>query len=83
MSDTFAPLAPAAAGSREAPFTSIHTKGLAPGTVSSASGAPGPAGSGPDACSKPVVTLKRDGDTVSGIRIQCRCGQVVDLNCIY
>jgi hypothetical protein len=80
MTDTFAPLVPAPAGSREAPFTSIHAIGLAPGAAPSA---PGAAGSGPEACSKPVVTLKRDGDIVSGIRIQCRCGQVVDLSCVY
>jgi hypothetical protein len=30
-----------------------------------------------------VITLKRTGDVVSGIRIQCGCGQVIDLACIY
>jgi hypothetical protein len=36
-----------------------------------------------NACGKPTVTLQRTGDIVSGIRVQCGCGQVVDLNCVY
>jgi len=31
----------------------------------------------------PRVTLQRDGDRVSSIRIQCSCGQVVELTCAY
>ena len=32
---------------------------------------------------QPVVTLKREGDVVTGIRIQCACGQVLELACAY
>jgi hypothetical protein len=32
---------------------------------------------------EPRVTLQRDGDRVSAIRIQCACGQVVELACVY
>jgi len=32
---------------------------------------------------KPVVTLKKDGDRVIQIHIQCSCGQVVELDCAY
>jgi hypothetical protein len=32
---------------------------------------------------EPSVTLQRDGDRVSAIRIQCSCGQVVELACVY
>lgn len=32
---------------------------------------------------EPCVTLKRDGDRVSAIRIQCSCGQIVELACVY
>ncbi len=32
---------------------------------------------------QPVVTLKREGDLVTGIRIQCACGQVIELACSY
>ena len=31
----------------------------------------------------PVVTLRREGDRVTGIRVQCTCGQVIDLECVY
>lgn len=33
--------------------------------------------------SKPVVTLKRNGDQVTHIHIQCACGEVVELECSY
>jgi hypothetical protein len=33
--------------------------------------------------SKPVVTLKRNGDQVTHIHIQCACGEVVELECAY
>jgi len=55
----------------------MRAKGLAPAT------SPKAAGSEPETCSKPVVTLQRNGEVVSGIRIQCGCGQVVDLTCVY
>jgi len=29
------------------------------------------------------VELKRDGDRVSQIRIHCRCGEVIELDCSY
>jgi hypothetical protein len=32
---------------------------------------------------QPVVTLKKDGDRVTHIHIQCACGQVVELECAY
>ena len=83
MSESFTPLVPATTGSREPAFTPIRSKGLAPGTAPSAPTAPGAAGSDPEARSKPVVTLRRNGDIISGIRIQCACGQVVDLACVY
>jgi len=35
------------------------------------------------ACSKPSVTLQRQGEVVSGIRIECGCGQVIELACAY
>jgi hypothetical protein len=36
-----------------------------------------PSGSGPN------VTLQREGDRVTGIRIECQCGQVIELTCSY
>jgi hypothetical protein len=32
---------------------------------------------------KPIVTLERDGERVTGIRIECVCGQVIELACSY
>ncbi len=32
---------------------------------------------------EPRVVLQRDGERVSGIRIQCTCGQVIELACVY
>lgn len=32
---------------------------------------------------KPVVTLQREGERVTGIRIECICGQVIELTCSY
>ena len=31
----------------------------------------------------PQVTLQRDGERVTQIRIQCGCGQVIELDCEY
>jgi hypothetical protein len=47
-----------------------------------APGAPhthGTAGTG----GKPVVTLQREGDRVTGICVECACGQVIELACSY
>lgn len=39
--------------------------------------------SGSEASAKPVVTLQRTGDKITSIRIECICGQIIDLNCSY
>ena len=36
----------------------------------------------PRNCAKPSVTLKCEGDVVTGIRIQCGCGRITELTCI-
>ena len=35
------------------------------------------------ACGRPSVSLQRQGEVVSGIRIECGCGQVIELACAY
>lgn len=35
------------------------------------------------ASSEPKVTLTRDGDRITQIRIECTCGEVMDLKCVY
>lgn len=32
---------------------------------------------------EPRVTLQRDGGRVSAIRVQCSCGQVIEIECVY
>jgi hypothetical protein len=32
---------------------------------------------------EPRVTVQRDGDRVTHLRIQCTCGQMMDLACVY
>ena len=32
---------------------------------------------------EPRLTLQRDGERITGIRIQCACGQMMDLACVY
>lgn len=45
-------------------------------------GRPSAPGHGNPAC-EPKVTLQREGDRVTGIHIQCTCGQVIELDCQY
>lgn len=37
---------------------------------------------GAEGC-QPHVSLERDGDRVTHIRVHCSCGQVMDLACVY
>ncbi len=32
---------------------------------------------------EPQVTIERDGDRITRIKIQCTCGQLLELNCAY
>ncbi len=49
---------------------------------SSIPGSPAPGGARNSQC-EPRVSIQRDGDRISGIHIQCSCGQVIDLACVY
>ena len=55
-------------------------------TFQSVAGAVSPAT--PDAAARaavcePKVNLQRNGNQVTGIQIQCSCGQVMELSCVY
>jgi hypothetical protein len=91
MPETFTPLSPAmfsrdgslslpSAPASSSPRLSALSSASAPAEISAASvPAPSPAN-----CSgKPVVTLQRNGDVVTAIKVQCTCGQVIELNCQY
>ena len=32
---------------------------------------------------EPKVTVQREGDRITSIRVQCGCGQVMDIACVY
>lgn len=86
--ESFVPLTamPAAAGQREfhvgiiprnehfRPFKSLEKKSLAPGET---------ALSDEKRFCEPRISVQRDGDRVTSIRVQCTCGQVMDLACVY
>ncbi|HZM03959.1 MAG TPA: hypothetical protein VFC44_13185 [Candidatus Saccharimonadales bacterium] len=72
MFDTFIPLVPTAETGRSAFQASQLAASAAPASPPE-----------PEPCSKPIVTLQRKGEIVSAIRIQCGCGQVLDLSCVY
>ena len=88
MTDLFVPLAPAASLPRESVFAPVDAKGppadaaARPAFEHLLATSADPSRS-PGNCAKPSVTLKREGDVVTGIRIQCGCGRVTDLTCIY
>jgi hypothetical protein len=87
MSDVFVPFAPAANSSGANGFTPLTLKSFpaaaakaTPGSNGSAAPSAGPQGAG---CAPPKVTVQRQGDVVTAVRIQCSCGQVTELNCVY
>jgi hypothetical protein len=89
MSDQFIPLAPLSSSSKDTAFSSLSLKVLSKGagrpafdTLPAVSLDMNAARS-PEACKKPTVTLQRKGDAVSGIRIQCGCGEVIELTCLH
>jgi hypothetical protein len=91
MSDTFIPMGPAIHSGASPAFTPLpfHPAPFPPGKpapgahghgLAAAPAAPPPP---PQNCPPPKVTLQRQGEVVSAIRIQCSCGQVIELSCLY
>jgi len=84
MTDTFVPLTAVKSTAPSDPgFSAMAGKGATPQVAPAATASAGPVAAPAGACAKPVVTLQRQGDVVSSIRIQCGCGQVIELNCVY
>jgi hypothetical protein len=79
--DSFVPLTAAipSAEQREFRVTVTHSgkKTDAPHTFDTM-----PTPTGKKTC-EPRVTIQRDGDRVTHLRVQCACGQVMDLACVY
>jgi hypothetical protein len=87
ISDPFVPLVLPASSSKEPAFASLSLK-VSPQAPATPVFEPLIAVSADqsrssDVCSQPTVTLERKGDEVSGIRIQCGCGKVIELSCLY
>lgn len=92
MVEPFIPLLPDGLRKSAGPATPARLNVL-PQPVANDSFDPLTAGSSPvnpgttSACAEagtaPQVTLLRDGDRVTHIRVQCGCGQVAELECVY
>jgi len=82
--ESFVPLTtlPASGESREFRVTVIpkagQTQPLQSLETQSAIRVPGPVKN----C-EPSVSLQSDGDRITSIRVQCACGQVMELACVY
>jgi hypothetical protein len=87
-SDPFVPFDPIPASTARPSSAPVSLKVVPRGESTPAfsplqtSGAPHVHGAGGNA-GKPVVTLQREGDRVTGIRVECGCGQVIELACSY
>ena len=86
--DSFLPLTSATASDKNREFrvTVIPQAESVPGFKNLAQlGAAGTA-NGSDSAQKncePRLSLQRDGDRIASIRVQCSCGQVMELACVY
>ena len=84
--ETFVPLttAPPSGENREFRVTVIPQNGAALPfqTLEDAANGAVTTANGKKNC-EPRLSLQRDGERVTNIRIQCTCGQMLDLACIY
>ncbi len=84
--ESFVPLTAAAASDERREFrVTVIPQSESPGTFQSLEPlAPAPAGlADHKKICDPRVSVQRDGDRVTGIRIQCSCGQVMEIACLY
>ncbi len=93
MTDAFAPLA-LPAGSRPADGAAFRLKVIPQAAAAPAFqpiqpasktvvASPAPAAHSSHSSAAPKVTLQRDGDRVTHIRLECSCGEVFELACAY
>jgi hypothetical protein len=83
MADTFMPLT---SGAQDSGATAFRPKVLSAGNATAGFATLHPTSFPTSAPAKatpqsaqPVVTPKREGDRITGVRIQCTCGQVIEL----
>ncbi len=86
MPDVFTPLTPASLAPGGAPAAVSSAGSFKPlaSPASASAAAATSANPAPGNCAaKPTITLQRKGNVVTSIRVQCSCGQVLDINCQY
>ncbi len=85
--DAFVPLTPAARPSKPGADSKVTVVAQAANLQPFRPlGQPAPAATVPAAHAascEPRVTVQRDGDRVTSIQVQCSCGQVIELACVY
>jgi hypothetical protein len=84
MSDAFVPFAPKTAPRDSAEPFRVKVLSSANGAAVPFQAAGGAAATGHAAHGgQPKVSLVRDGDRITAVRVQCACGEVVELECVY
>ena len=83
MSDTFIPLMTAPASTGGSPLFELKVLTQADTKAAFEPLPQGGGGQPAHGCGKPSVTLQRQGEVVCGIRVECGCGQVIELACAY
>jgi hypothetical protein len=85
MDNAFLPLLPAAALASGPSGVRVLNSAEASAPFQALNVATPPSPPHPDclAHGQPTVTIQRDGQRVAQIRIQCPCGQVIELECQY
>lgn len=87
MNERFIPLIIKAASADSAePFRAKVLPGASSHAVPFHTATPAPAAASLTAhrhSNEPQITLTRDGDRITSIRVQCSCGEVMDLQCDY
>ena len=83
MSDAFVPFAPKASPRDSAEPFRVKVVSAANGTAvpfqAAGTSSPMHASHG----GQPKVSLVRDGDRITAVRVQCACGEVIELECVY
>jgi hypothetical protein len=91
MTQAFVPLVPGAlrvmescaANTRLKPITPAATQPFQPGTPPSMKVESNGSPAAHVEHGEPKITMERQGDVVTHIRVQCGCGQVIELKCEY
>jgi hypothetical protein len=84
MNSSFTPFAPTTSGASQVNGRSFSLKVCSPPAANQAFAPFKPvAGLPAHDAAAPAMTLQREGERVKGIRIQCGCGQVIELECVY